>query len=93
MGICEKIYEVPRPVCFVFERARAPRHFLLGSRAPYGEFEHFYFKGTEAIAFVASVKYRLGLYEYHTKRHGLFVTLVFEGARAPRYFIFVKGTL
>ena len=33
-----------RPVCFVFERARAPRHLT---------------RGMEAIASVASVKYQL----------------------------------
>ena len=54
-----------RPVRFVFERARAPRHFLLGKgRVPYEEIVNFYWSisrvpgGIEAIAFVASMKYQ-----------------------------------
>ena len=58
-----------RPVWFVFERARAPRQFLLGKRAPYKEIVNFHWNisraplprqwpgGREATAFVASVKY------------------------------------
>ena len=29
-------------VCFVFKKARAPRHFLIDKRAPYGEFVNFF---------------------------------------------------
>ena len=56
-----------RAVCFIFERSRAPRHFLW-QRAPYEEIVNFYWSisraprqwqgATEAIAFVASVKYQ-----------------------------------
>ena len=57
----------PRPICFVFEMARAPRHFVLSkghlrrkrnfccsiSRAP-----RQWSGGMEAITFVASMKYQ-----------------------------------
>ena len=55
-------------VCFVFERARAPRHFLLGKAYPREEIVNFYRsisraprqipEGMNAIAFVASLKCR-----------------------------------
>ena len=61
-----------RPVCFVFERARAPRHFLLGK--VYEEIVNVYWcilkaqrhlpGGMEAITFVASVKYRPSCIHY-----------------------------
>ena len=57
-----------RPVWSVFERARAPRHFLLGKGHPDEEIVHFYWSisrapmqspgGMEAIDFVASLKYQ-----------------------------------
>ena len=56
-----------KPVCFSFERARAPRHFLLEKGTLWGicKFLLQLFKGTkamaggmEAIAFVSLVKYQ-----------------------------------
>ena len=53
-----------RPVCFIFERARPSRQFLLGKGHQDEEIVHFYrgtkakIGGMEAIAFVASVKYQ-----------------------------------
>ena len=59
---------INRPVCFIVERARAPRHFLLGKGLPMkklyistGAFQGHQGKdhgGIQAIALVAAMKYQ-----------------------------------
>ena len=68
VGWCHRWDEVwdHRPVCFNFERAGAPRHFLLGKGHHMKKFllgKHLralrqWPVGMEAIAFVASMKYQ-----------------------------------